>query len=131
MLSPLDGAPDASDASHPLCRFVPLTGCSNSSDPIGGFHLRTLSVASPSAIMGPILDTVVISHDVEGVSCEELGWHINSCLLCLFVVPTRAQHLASSVVTPRAIKLMAAPMRKLRHLAQSPIVSLPPSLRLK
>jgi hypothetical protein len=29
-----------------------------------GFHLRTLSVASLSAIVGPVLDTVVVSHDI-------------------------------------------------------------------
>jgi hypothetical protein len=29
-----------------------------------GFHLRTLSVASLSAIVGPVLDTVVVSHNI-------------------------------------------------------------------
>jgi hypothetical protein len=53
-----------------------------------------------SAIMGPVLDTVAVSHDVEGMSCEELGWRINSCLLCLFTAPRRAHRFASSVVTP-------------------------------
>jgi hypothetical protein len=38
------------------------------SDPTGGFCLRTLSVAGPSIIVGPILDMVVISRDVEGAS---------------------------------------------------------------
>jgi hypothetical protein len=74
------------------------------SDLIGGFHLRTLSVEHPSAIMGPILDMIVVSHDVEGVSCEELGWHVNSCLLGHFTAPARARRFASSVVTPRGYK---------------------------
>jgi hypothetical protein len=39
------------------------------SDPTGIFHLRTLSVVGPSAIMEPILEMVAVSHDVEGVSC--------------------------------------------------------------
>jgi hypothetical protein len=45
---------------------------------IGKFRLGTLSIAGPSAIMGSIFDTVVISHNVEGVSYEESGWHVNS-----------------------------------------------------
>jgi hypothetical protein len=69
------------------------------SDPTGGFHLGTLSIAGPSLIMGPILDMVAISRDVEGTSCEEMGWHINSCLLHLFTTPARALRFASSVVT--------------------------------
>jgi hypothetical protein len=64
------------------------------SDPTGGFCLGTLSIAGPLAIMGPILDMVVISHDVEGTLCEELGWRVNSCLVCLFIVPARARHFA-------------------------------------
>jgi hypothetical protein len=43
------------------------------SDPISEFRLETLSVAGPSAIVGHVLYTVVVSHDVEGVSCQELG----------------------------------------------------------
>jgi hypothetical protein len=43
------------------------------SDPTGGFHLGTLRVAGPSAIMGPILDTIVVYHNVEGALYEELG----------------------------------------------------------
>jgi hypothetical protein len=46
-------------------------------DSTGGFRLGTLSFARPSVIMGPVLDTVVVSRDVEGTSCKELGWHIN------------------------------------------------------
>jgi hypothetical protein len=43
------------------------------SDLTGGFHLGTLSVGGPLAIVGPILDTVVITLNVEGALCEELG----------------------------------------------------------
>jgi hypothetical protein len=74
-----------------------------------GFCLGTLSVASPSAIVGPILDTTVISHDVEGASCEELVWCINSCLLHLFTAPARARCFASLVVTPRGYKAGSRP----------------------
>jgi hypothetical protein len=35
----LDGALDALAADHPLCPFIPSSGCSGGSDPIGGFHL--------------------------------------------------------------------------------------------
>jgi hypothetical protein len=73
-------------------------------DPTGGFHLGTLSVACPSAIVEPILNTVVISHDVEGVSCEDVGWCINSCLLRLFTVPAGAHRFASLIVTPWGYK---------------------------
>jgi hypothetical protein len=38
----------------------------------------------------------VVTRDVEGASYEELGWRVNSCILCLFTVLARA----SSVVTP-------------------------------
>jgi hypothetical protein len=52
------------------------------SDLTGGFCLITLSCCRPTAIMGPILDTVDISYDVEDGSCEELGLHVNSCSHC-------------------------------------------------
>jgi hypothetical protein len=74
------------------------------SDLTGGFCLRTLSCHRPTTIVGPILDTIVVSHDVEGTSCEELGWHINLCLLHLFTVPVWARHFASSVVKPQGYK---------------------------
>jgi hypothetical protein len=38
---------------------------------IDGFCFRTLSFGRPTAIMGPILDSVAISHAVEGMICEE------------------------------------------------------------
>jgi hypothetical protein len=84
-----------------LCVDLSLTLVALSvSDPASGFCLGTLSVAGPSVIMGPILDIVVIFHDVEGASCEELGWRVKSCLLHLFTAPTRARRFASSIVTP-------------------------------
>jgi hypothetical protein len=43
------------------------------SDLTGGFCLQPLALADPSAIMGPILDMVVVSCDVEGASCEGSG----------------------------------------------------------
>jgi hypothetical protein len=81
--------------------------------------------------MGPILNMVDISCNVEGVSCEELGWPVNLCLLRPFTAPIRAYHFASSVVTLWAIKLAATPCVNLLALARHPIVSSPPSLRLK
>jgi hypothetical protein len=43
-----------------------------SSDPTGGFYLGTLSFAGPLTIVGPVWDTVTISHAViAGVMCEE------------------------------------------------------------
>jgi hypothetical protein len=83
-----------------LCVASPLAlvalGCS---DPARRFGLRTLSFTSPSAIMGLILDMVVVSRDVEGVSCEELGWHINSFLLDLFTTLVEPCCFASLVAT--------------------------------
>jgi hypothetical protein len=54
--------------------------------------------------VGPILDMVAISLDVEGASCVELGWCVNSCLLRLFTVPGRGCQFAFSVVTPWGYK---------------------------
>jgi hypothetical protein len=69
-------------------------------DPTSEFCLQTLSYCRTMTIMGPILDTVVVSHDVVVASCEEWEWHINLCLLCPFTVSIRAHRFASSVVTP-------------------------------
>jgi hypothetical protein len=66
-------------------------------------------LAGPLAIVGPILDTVSISHNVEGTSFEELGRCINSCLLHLFTTHVRVRHCASSVVTPRGYKASCHP----------------------
>jgi hypothetical protein len=54
--------------------------------------------------MGPVLETVATSRDVEGTSYEESGWRANSFLLRLFKVPGRPSCFASSVVTPRGYK---------------------------
>jgi hypothetical protein len=55
-------------------------------------------------IVGPILDTVAISHDVEGVLYKESGWRINSFLLRLFAAPALPSRFASWVVTPLGYK---------------------------
>jgi hypothetical protein len=67
--------------------------------------------------MGPILDMVAISHEVEGVSWEELGWRVNSCLLHPFTTSVRAHHFASLVVTPQGYKASSHPYTNLRPLA--------------
>jgi hypothetical protein len=69
-------------------------------DSAGEFCLQTLSYCRTMAIMGPILDTVVVSHDVVVALCKEWEWHINLCLLRPFTVFVRAHRFASSVVTP-------------------------------
>jgi hypothetical protein len=63
--------------------------------------------------MGPILDTVAVSHDVVGTSCEELGWRVNMCLLHPFTTHVRAHRFASSVVTPRGYKAGGRPCANL------------------
>jgi hypothetical protein len=85
--------------------------------PTGGFHLGTLSVAGPSTIMGPILDTVVVSHDVEGTSCEELGGtqtHVYCTFLQCLQGPAALHPL---LLHHGAIKLVVGPARNLRPLA--------------
>jgi hypothetical protein len=95
------------------------------SDPTGGFWLRTLSCCRPTTIMGPVLDIVIISHDVEGaragvgVACE-----------LMFTASVRACHFASLVVTPQGYKAGGCPYVNLRPLTRPPIVSSPPSLRV-
>jgi hypothetical protein len=59
--------------------------------------------------MGPVLDMIVISYDVEGTSFKELGWRVNSYLLCLFIVSARAHRFVFSVVTPRGYKVGGHP----------------------
>jgi hypothetical protein len=78
MLGHLDGALEVPCVASSLTLFT--QGCA---DLTGGFCLRTLSYFNPMIIMGPILDMVVVSHDVVGASCEELGWCVNTSLLCL------------------------------------------------
>jgi hypothetical protein len=61
-------------ASNPLCCFVPCSICSGDADPTSEFCLRTLSIGRPTTIVGPILDTVAVSHAiVAGTMCEETG----------------------------------------------------------
>jgi hypothetical protein len=39
------------------------------------------------AIMGPILDMVIVSRAIVGMLCEELGRHVNMGLLQPFTAP--------------------------------------------
>jgi hypothetical protein len=57
----------------------------------GGFRLITLSVGR--TINGTILDTVVVSRDVEGASYEELGWRVKLKFTVPFYSACRAQLL--------------------------------------
>jgi hypothetical protein len=52
MSCPLDGAPDVLAIRHPLCHFVPRSGCLGGSDLTGSFHLRTLSFGRPQSNFG-------------------------------------------------------------------------------
>jgi hypothetical protein len=90
-----------------------------------------MSYCRPNTIVGPILDKVVVSHDVEGASCEELGWRVNSYLLDPFTAPVRACRLDASVVAPRDYKASGCACANLCPLTQPSIVSLPASLWLK
>jgi hypothetical protein len=65
-------------------------------DPASGFCLRTLSFGRPTPIMGPILDTVVISCDLMGMMCEESGRRVNiyNTIYCV---------LQGSVALPRRL----------------------------
>jgi hypothetical protein len=67
--------------------------------------------------MGPILDMIIVSCGVAGVSYEELWCHVNICLLHPFIVSVRAHHFASSVVTPQGYKAGSRPCMDLRPLA--------------
>jgi hypothetical protein len=49
--------------------LVPFGG----SDPSGRFHLQILNIGGPTIIVSPVLDTVAVSLDVEGVIREEQG----------------------------------------------------------
>jgi hypothetical protein len=73
-------------------------------DPTDGFCLRTLSCSWPTTIMGPVLDTVSISHTVVGTSREEMERHVNMGLLFPFTMLVRARRFASSVLTLRGYK---------------------------
>jgi hypothetical protein len=51
-------------------------------DSTGGFFLRTLSFASPLAVIGLVWDLIVVSRAVIAcVMCEEYGRGVNSGLL--------------------------------------------------
>jgi hypothetical protein len=64
-------------------------------DPTGGFCLRTLSFAGPSAIMGPVWDMIVISYAViAGAMCEDYGSRVNLGLLCPLLHFVRAEPLS-------------------------------------
>jgi hypothetical protein len=76
--------------------------------------------------MGLVLDTVVVSHAIVGISCEESGRRVNMGLLQL----ARA-HCFTSVVTPQSYKVGGLPCASLRPLAQAPIASSPPFICLK
>jgi hypothetical protein len=50
--------------------------------------------------VGPILDMVAVSCDLEGALCEELGWRIKLVFTTPFIAPAGPSPFASSVVTP-------------------------------
>jgi hypothetical protein len=53
-------------------------------DPVGWFFLGTLSFGRSTTIVGPVSDTVAISHAVvAGAICEESGKLVNIGLLHL------------------------------------------------
>jgi hypothetical protein len=58
-------------------------------DSASGFCLRTLSFSRPTTIVGPILDRVVVSHDVKGMTCDETGRHVSiyNALYCILQGP--------------------------------------------
>jgi hypothetical protein len=85
-------------------------------DLAGGFCLQTLSYRRPTTIMGPALDMDVVSHDVVGMSCMELGWHVNMCLLCPFTTPIRVCRFVSSVLTPWGYKSGSRPRKRGREI---------------
>jgi hypothetical protein len=90
-----------------------------STDLTGGFCLQTLSYSKPTAIMGPILDTVIISCSVVGTSCEEYVRQVNLGLLCM----QGPHHFASSVITPWGYKAGDCPCTHLHPLAITLITS--------
>jgi hypothetical protein len=54
--------------------------------------------------VGPILDMVAVSHDVDGALYEEMGCSMNSCVVHLFTMPARTRRFASSIVPLRVYK---------------------------
>jgi hypothetical protein len=78
---------------------------------LAGFSFKRSSLADPTAIVGPIIDMVAISHDVEGTSYEELG-DATAYFYYAFL-----PHLWSPAALPphllyhRAIELAVAPVQ--------------------
>jgi hypothetical protein len=57
---------------HTLCVALSLTLFAlGGTDPASEFYLRTVSFSRHMTIVGPVLDMVVVSLDVEGVRCKE------------------------------------------------------------
>jgi hypothetical protein len=55
-----------------LCVALSLTLFAlGGADPTGGFCLRNLSFSRHTIIVGATLDTVAVSHAVDGAVCEE------------------------------------------------------------
>jgi hypothetical protein len=74
-----------------LCVALSLTLFAlGGADATGRFCLRTLSCSRLIAIMGLILDIVIVSRAVVGTSCEELGRRVNMGLLRPFTMLGRA-----------------------------------------
>jgi hypothetical protein len=64
-----------------------------STDLVGGFCLRTMSYSRPMSIVGPVLDTTIVSCAIVGVLCEELGRRVNMGLLRPFTAPSKGPPL--------------------------------------
>jgi hypothetical protein len=65
MLGLLNGSPGGPTAGHPLCHFVPCSSCSKRLWlDLVGFAFEPRSLVGPTAIIGPISDTDVLSRDV-------------------------------------------------------------------
>jgi hypothetical protein len=104
MTGPLDGAPNAPDASHPLCRFVLHSCCSGWLCPDWWVSPWNPKRCRPLDNHGPYFGYGCCIPRCRGHIVRGVGWHTNSCLLHLFTVPARARRFASSVVTSRGYK---------------------------
>jgi hypothetical protein len=60
--------------------------------------------ADPTAIMGPILDTVATFLRRIGCVIRGVGWHIKSFLLCLVTESAKPNCFTSLAVTPQGYK---------------------------
>jgi hypothetical protein len=86
---PLMGHRVCQNVSHPLCRFIPRSGCSGWLWPIDGFCLWTLSFGC-------------LGYDCHlpwriGRIIWGVGWRGKSFLPHLFTTPVEPSHFASSV----------------------------------